>query len=193
MLQRPEIPFDLRWRPFQLDPTLPKGGADRKEYLARKFGNTPQSRLIAAAIRDAGEREGITFAFDRIARTPNTLDCHRLIRWAGTAGVQGRVVEALFLRYFTFGEDISRHDVLVDVARAAGMDAEIVEGLLASDADMELVQREATLAQKMGVSGVPSMLFDGRYLMSGAEDSATLAAIIDNMIGTRTLASDAAE
>lgn len=163
----------IRWRPFQLDPTIPQGGVDRKAYLERKFG--PQRMKSAGdAIREAGALEGINFAFDKIERSPNTLDSHRLIRWAGTAGVQNAVVDILFRRYFEQGEDIGDHDVLVDAAREAGMDSQIVRDLLATDADTRLVQEEEYLAREMGVQGVPCFLFNQMYFIVGAQDSETL-------------------
>ena len=178
---RPDLKINVYWRPFQLDPTLPAEGVDRKEYLVRKFGSSPKSRLMTAAIRDAGEREGIVFNFDLIQRTPNSLDSHRLIRWASSTGQQNDVVERLFLAYFTEGRDISDHNVLSEIAGDAGMDSDLVLGLLESDADREEVSREDSMARKMGIEGVPTFFFAGRYLLSGAEETNTLLSVIDRM------------
>jgi predicted DsbA family dithiol-disulfide isomerase len=179
---RPDADFKIHWRPFQLDPSIPKDGVDRKEYIANKFGTSPKAKLMSAAIRDAGEREGIAFRMDLIARTPNTIDSHRLIRWAQGAGVQDQMVDGLFSAYFIEGRDIGDHAVLSEVAGAAGMDPDIVLGLLHSDADLEKTVTEGSMARKIGVEGVPAFLFSGRYLISGAEDAATLGRVIDRVL-----------
>lgn len=175
-----DVPVDLRWRPFQLDPTLPPGGRDRREYLETKFGSPERAEVIYARIAEAGREEGIDFAFDRIAVSPNTLDAHRLVRWSASAGdgVQDAVVEALFTAFFTEGRNIGDHDVLVDVAETCGMDGAIVRDLLASDRDMEAVSEEIAQAQAMGVTGVPCFVIDGRYAVMGAEPAERLAEAI---------------
>ncbi len=181
MQLRSDLDFTIRWRPYQLDPSIPAGGVDRKEYLRAKFGDGERPKAIGEALRQAGEEEGIAFAFDKIARTPNTLDSHRLIRWAASAGLQDRVVELLFTRYFERGEDLGAHDTLVSVAAEAGMDADLVRELLASDADKELVEREFDLAQQMGVQGVPAFVIADKYLLVGAQDPAVLARVFDRV------------
>jgi len=137
---------------------------------------------MGVAIREAGESENIFFAFDRIGRTPNTLDSHRLIRWAGTAGVQNDVVELLFAAYFEQGRDIGDTDVLAEIAAEAGMDETLVKQLLAEGADRELVEREDMLAHKMGISGVPTFIFANKYLVSGAHDPESLVQLIDKIV-----------
>jgi predicted DsbA family dithiol-disulfide isomerase len=181
LAERPDLRVSIHWRPFQLDPSLPPGGVDRQQYLARKFGNSPAAKLTAQALRDAGEREGIAFNFGAIARTPNSLDSHRLIRWSATTGLQSDVVERLFSAYFVEGRDIGDHDTLAEIAGEAGMDSELVAGLLASDADRERVAREDSLARKMGIEGVPTFFFAGRFLLSGAEETSTLIAVIERI------------
>jgi predicted DsbA family dithiol-disulfide isomerase len=178
---RPDLDIKVYWRPFRLDPALPTEGVDRKEYLRRKFGDTPKSRLMAAALRDAGEREGIVFNFDAIQKTPNSLDSHRLIRWASSTGQQNVLVEKLFLAYFTQGRDIGDRAVLAAIAGECGMDAELVQGLLDSDADLDRVEAEDGLARKVGIEGVPTFFFAGNYLLSGAEETQTLLNIIDRI------------
>jgi len=179
--ERPEIAFDLRWRAYRLDPAIPAEGIDRREYLAAKFGDNPQRDAIASALRQAGESENIAFAFDRIDLTPNTLDSHRLIRWAGSAGVQTDVVELLFSAYFEQGRDIGDADVLAQVAGDAGMDENLVRQLLGEDADRDLVEREDALAHQMGISGVPTFIFGNKYLVSGAHDPEQLLKVIDRV------------
>ena len=134
MAMRPDIVFDVKWRPYRLDPTVPKGGMDRQAYMRAKFGDDPMKivemhKLIAAE----GAKEGIAFDFAAIARRPNTLDSHRLIRWAEATGVQDEVVERLFIAYFENGEDIGDIRVLADIADLCGMDGVEVAEMLESD------------------------------------------------------------
>ncbi len=175
--QVPEIDVDVRWRPFQLDPTLPPEGKDRRQYLSDKFGGDERAKTIYQAVKDAGNAEGIAFDFDAIEVAPNTLDAHRLIRWAASAGegVQNNLARRLFQLYFEEGADIGRHSVLVEAAREVGMDAAVVEGLLATDSDREAVQSEIATANRMGVSGVPCFLIEGKYAVMGAQDAGILA------------------
>lgn len=177
----PHITFDVRWRPFQLDPTTPAEGVDRRAYIERKFGSSENIKPIHAALLQAGEDEGIPFAFEKITRTPNTINSHRLIRWSHSMGVQDAVVELLFRRYFIDGADIGQIKVLAAIANEAGMDGELVEELLDSDADRELVEREDSLARKIGINGVPTFLIGGKVLISGAQDAEALARVIDRV------------
>jgi len=164
----PEIAVALRWRPFQLDPSIPDGGVDRKAYMAKKF---PPAQLAAAHDRlvELGQAAGIAFDFDAIAVSPNTLDAHRVIRWASGAGVQDAVALALFKAYFEDGRDIGDAEVLAGVAGAAGMDGALVATLLATDADRSAVGEEIAMAQRMGITGVPCFILDGRYAVMGAQ------------------------
>lgn len=175
-----EQPVELRWRPFQLDPTLPRGGRDRSEYLNAKFGGEERAKAIYTRIEAAGREEGIDFAFSSIAVSPNTLDAHRVIRWAASAGegVQDRVVEALFTAFFHDGRDIGSRDVLVDIAAACGMDGAIVADLLSTDRDADVVRAEIAQARAMGVTGVPCFIIDGRHAVMGAEPAEQLARAI---------------
>ena len=171
----------LAWRPFQLDASIPDGGVDRKAYMEKKFG-TERAREVGNTIRDFGAAVGIEFRFDRIQRSPNTLDSHRLIRWAGTAGHQDKMVDILFRRYFEDGEDIGLHDVLVDAAGEAGMDSDIVRELLAGDADKELIRREDMTARELGIQGVPSFVINSKWVMVGAQEPETLVRMFDKLL-----------
>lgn len=173
----PEISADLRWRPFQLDPTLPPGGKDRGQYLREKFGSDQRSRDIYRAIQEAGIAEGIAFDFEAIRVAPNTLDAHRVIRWAANAGesAQHRVAQRLFALYFEEGADIGNHSVLAGAAADAGMDAAIVESLLKTDKDRDAVRSEIETAMKMGVTGVPCFIIERRFAIMGAQDASVMA------------------
>lgn len=175
-----DIDLDVHWRPFQLDPTLPKEGKDRKLYLSEKFGGDARAGEIYKRVEDAGRMVGIEFEFDSIEVSPNTLDAHRLIRWAGGQGseTQNRVVRRLFELYFLEGANIGDHGVLADAATFAGMDGALVRKLLASDADTEAVQLEIANAQRMGVSGVPCFIIDNRYAVIGAQPAEAIAKTI---------------
>jgi predicted DsbA family dithiol-disulfide isomerase len=179
---RPQMEFEIRWRPFQLDPTTPMQGHDRKAHLISKFGSIEKLAQIQATLEDAGRAEGITFAFDRITRTPNTLNSHRLIRWSHSLGLQDDIVEGLFRAYFCEGRDIGDTKVLAEVADVLGMDGELVEELLNSDSDIESVTQQDSMARKFGVQGVPSFLIGGRNLITGAEDAEALASMIDRVV-----------
>lgn len=179
MALRPDVTFDVFWRPYRLDPTIPREGVDRRAYLKAKFGDTPRSSAMGDAIRSEGAGEGIEFAFDKIAKSPNTLDSHRLVRWSASAGVQDEVVERLFRAYFIEGKDIGDAAVLATIAADAGMDGELVASLLASDADLESVEREAGLANEMGITGVPTFIFDSKLMISGAREAELLVRVID--------------
>lgn len=175
------IELDVRWRPFQLDATIPPGGMDRQAYLDRKFG-PDGARDMYGRIGEVGTALGIAFDFPAIAVSPNTIDAHRLIRWSATAGLQDAVVEELFRLYFTEGVDIGDHEVLVGVAARCGMDSDLVRELLAGDSDVDLVRREVELAHAMGVHGVPAFIFGGKYLVSGAQEPAVLAEVAQKVI-----------
>lgn len=162
-------PFELIWQPYQLNPDVPAEGVDRAAYLAEKLGDPEKVEASHARLTEMGAEAGITYRFDLMTRIPNTLDAHRLIRWAGAEGVQTRAAMAIFQRNFEAGEDISDAGVLTSVAAEVGMDAEVTARLLAGDADRAEVQAEAEAAREMGVTGVPTFIIGGRYAVSGAQ------------------------
>jgi predicted DsbA family dithiol-disulfide isomerase len=179
---RPNIDFDVKWRPYRLDVTVPAGGIDRQVYMNMKFGDdkariVEMHKLIAAE----GAKEGIVFDFAAITRRPDTLDSHRLIRWAEAAGVQDEVVERLFISYFENGEDIGDIRVLADIADICGMDGVETAQMLESDTDLALVEREDQIAREMGVTGVPAMIFGGKLAVSGAREAEMLVSVIDRV------------
>jgi len=171
---------DITWRPFQLNPDMPPEGMDRRTYLESKFGKD-RATDVYAQIEKAATDAGLEVDFSRMKRTPNTVDAHRVIRWAKTSDHQGDLVSALFERYFKLGEDISDHAVLVDAARQVGMDGDVVARLLQGDADRDEVLREDREAREMGVSGAPTFLIGGTYVVQGAQDSAAWEKIIADL------------
>jgi len=191
LAMRPHVSPEICWRPFQLAPDLPAKGLPRDSYLESKFGSIEKAAAIYEEIAKAGKEEGIDFAFERIERAPNTLDSHRLIRWAGSAGCQDAVVEALFTAYFLEGRDISDHEILAEIASQSGMDAGLVARLLAEGRDRDLVGGEAAQARRMGVSGVPSFVFDNAYVVSGAQSPEVLAQVIDRLGGAKVSQAEA--
>lgn len=183
LAMRPQIAFDVKWRPYRLDPTIPAGGTDRKAYMRAKFGDDPMKivemhKLIAAE----GAKDGIEFDFGAIERRPDTLDSHRLIRWAEANGVQDEVVERLFIAYFENGEDIGDIRVLADIADVCGMDGVEIAQRLEGDEDRQLVEREDEIAHEMGVTGVPAMIFGNRLAVSGAREPELLVSVIDRVM-----------
>jgi predicted DsbA family dithiol-disulfide isomerase len=179
---RPNIALNVKWRPYRLDPTVPKGGMDRQAYMRAKFGDDPMKIVeMHKLIAQEGEKDGIAFDFAAITRRPDTLDSHRLIRWAEGHGVQDEVVERLFIAYFENGEDIGDIRVLADIADLSGMDGIEVAQLLESDTDTALVEREDQIAREMGVTGVPAMIFGGKLAVSGAREPEVLVSVIDRV------------
>jgi predicted DsbA family dithiol-disulfide isomerase len=162
-------PAVVRWHPFQLNPDMPREGIDRKSYRIAKFGSWERSRELDARVAAAGQGEGIAFHFERQSRTPNTLDAHRIIWLAGERGVQDAVVEALFLAYFTDGRDLSGRATLAETAAGAGLDRAEVDGLLAGDVGLDDVRADEERARRLGVSGVPFFVVNGRVAQSGAQ------------------------
>ncbi|MEM9059732.1 MAG: DsbA family oxidoreductase [Pseudomonadota bacterium] len=184
-------PFDINWRIFQLNPDMPPEGADRREYLETKFGGPERARGIYDRIRGAAEEAGLDVKFDKIARTPNTMDAHRLIRWSKSTGMQNALVHQLFIRYFQNGEDISDHGVLADAAESIGMERAVVERLLAGDADREMLQEEDATAREMGVGGVPCFIVGGKYVVQGAQPPETWERVIEELVASQAAGEDA--
>jgi predicted DsbA family dithiol-disulfide isomerase len=179
LLLRPDISFDVHWRAYRLDPTIPREGVDRKAYMKAKFGDSPRAAAMGDALREAGQAEDIAFDFDKIERRPDTLDSHRLIRWSSSTGKQNDVVEKLFAAYFEDGRDIGDTKVLVSVATDAGLDPELIAQLLSTDDDREVIEREDMLAHRMGISGVPTFIFDNKFAISGAQEPEMIVQVID--------------
>ena len=181
---RPHVDIDLVWRPFLLNREIPADGIDRTAYLIRKFGSEARVRRIYGAIAQAGESVDIDFAFDRIDRTPNSVDSHRLIRYALLNGANPRIVETLFFEYFIEGLDIGRQDVLQEIGARDGLDGDAIGAYLKSEEDIDFVYDENTRAHRMGVNGVPAFVFNKKMIISGAQEPQILARMIDAAIAT---------
>jgi predicted DsbA family dithiol-disulfide isomerase len=179
MAERPDFRFQIGWRPFQLNPDMPRAGMDRQQYLALKFGGRERAFKIYDHVGKAGEGEGVAFAFDAIHRQPNTFDSHRLIRWSARAGLQDAVVETLFRRYFEQGVDIGDRAILSAIAAEAGMDGAEVGDWLEREVDSELVREEEAIARRMGIGGVPCFIVDRRFAVSGAQEPSVLVNVFD--------------
>ncbi|EFM55639.1 DsbA family oxidoreductase [Brucella inopinata] len=177
LVSLPDVEAETRWRPFQLDPTLPPHGKDRQTYLREKFGTSSKIDDSHRQLRALGEEYGIVFDFDAIIRAPNTLDAHRVIHWAAQAApdTQDRMVGMLFSLYFEQGQDIGNHEVLVDAAASVSMDAEVVARLLQSKADKDTIRDEIATANRIGVRGVPCFIIDQKYAVMGAQTPDVLA------------------
>ena len=179
--KHPEHDFEVEWHPFQLNPTMPPEGMDRREYLETKFGGKEGAVRVYGAIAQAAEDAGIEINFEGIERTPSTIDAHRLLHWAGLEGRQNAVVDRLFKAYFREGQDISDHGVLLDIVGGAGMDREMVRILLEGDADVQDVRDRDAAAREKGVSGVPCFVIGNHYVVQGAQDTALWEKVIGEL------------
>jgi predicted DsbA family dithiol-disulfide isomerase len=177
---RPDIAVEVRFRPYFLNPWVPREGISREEYLTTKFGSPERYRAIAERVARAAAAEGLTYNLDNIKRQPNTLDCHRLILWAGESAA--RMKQRLMELYFAEGGDLTDRDVLVAAAAECDLDAEWVRRRLAGEDDVERVTREAESAKEAGIDGVPCFVFGGRVAVQGAQAPEHLAQAIAHAV-----------
>jgi predicted DsbA family dithiol-disulfide isomerase len=173
----PDLKVEVTYRPFFLDASIPLEGMDRHKYMADKFGEE-RLKTIHDPLIAAGKADGVPYHFDKITRTPNTLDAHRVIRWAAGIGKQAEMVEALFVAYWSNGQDVGDHKVLNQVSEFVGLD---VSANLASDLDKGAVLEECIKAQKLGITGVPTFIFNEKYGVSGAQSAEILAKTISDI------------
>ncbi|MBF9033611.1 DsbA family oxidoreductase [Rhodobacterales bacterium HKCCE2091] len=167
--KHPDHPFAIEWHPFQLNPDMPREGMDRKSYLEAKFGGTEGAAEVYGRIEEHAHAAGVEIHFDRIERTPNTLDAHRLIHWAGLEGRQTPVKVALMRAYFQGGRDIGDHAVLAEIADACGLDRVMIERLLSTDADIDDIRARDAHARERGVTGVPTFVIANQHVVVGAQ------------------------
>jgi predicted DsbA family dithiol-disulfide isomerase len=171
-------PFNVEWHPFQLNPDMPSVGMDRRAYLETKFGGKDGAVRAYAPVADAAEAAGLTINFEGITRTPNTLNAHRLIHWAGLEERQTPMVAALFRAYFQDGRDIGDTNVLADIAQAVGLDRALTERLLASDSDRDDIRARDAHARTRGVTGVPCFIVANQHALRGAQPPELWAKVI---------------
>ena len=181
LADRPGHPFVIEWHPFQLNPDMPAGGMDRRAYLEAKFGGKEAAVQAYVPVVDHAKKAGLDINFEGIARTPNTLDAHRLIHWAGIEGRQTAAVAALFDAYFVQGRDIGDAEVLADVADSIGLDASLVLRLLDSDADRDDIRAHDAHSREMGVNSVPTFIVAGKHAVPGAQPAALWTKVIDEI------------
>ena len=185
----PDIPVEVHWRPYFLNDWIPREGISREQYLTTKFGSPERYKGIAQRVAAAASAEGLTYAMDKISRQPNTLDAHRLIRWAERIGKAAEMKQKLMDLYFTEGADLADHDVLVQAAADIGLDADKTRQALASEKDTAEIEREALSAKEAGIEGVPCFILGGKFAVSGAQEPEHLAEAIARVAQT----ADAAE
>jgi predicted DsbA family dithiol-disulfide isomerase len=180
MGRHPDAAFEVRWRPYMLNPDTPREGVSRAEYFRRRFGSNPAGLAAAhARLEDLGAKVGIRFAFDRAERIPNTIAAHAVIRWAAERKLEAGIVERLFTAYFTEGRDIGDVEMLAAVATEGGLDRDDVLERLAREADFDAVREEADEARRSGIEGVPFYVFDEKLAVSGAQPPDVLSRVIE--------------
>lgn len=179
----PDHPFVIEWHPFQLNPDMPREGMDRRTYLEAKFGGQDGAVRAYAPVVEHAEKAGLSINFEAMQRTPNTLDAHRLIHWAGIEGLQGKAVDALFAAYFLEGRDIGDHEVLGDIADSIGMDAAVIRKLLATEADSQSIRDRDASSREMGVNSVPTFIVAGKHAVPGAQPAELWQKVIGEITG----------
>ena len=181
----PDHPFEIEWHPFQLNPEMPDGGMDRREYLETKFGGRDNAVAVYGRIAEAAEAAGLAINFEGIQKTPNTIDAHRLIHWAGLEQRQLPVVSMLFDAYFMQGRDIEDHEVLADIADSAGCDAAVIQRLLASDSDSDDIRARDAHARARGVTGVPTFIVAQKHAVVGAQPPDLWLNVVEELAGAQ--------
>jgi len=180
--KHPDHPFTIEWHPFQLNPDMPAEGMDRRAYLEGKFGGKEGALKAYTPVVEHAKTAGLEINFEDIKRTPNTLDAHRLIHWAGIEGKQTPVKSALFKAYFTDGRDIGDKEVLAEIAGECGMVKMIVSHLLKSDADADGIRQRDAHARERGVTGVPCFIIDNQHVLSGAQPPELWGKVIEEIM-----------
>jgi predicted DsbA family dithiol-disulfide isomerase len=179
LARRQDLSVDVVWRPFLLNPDMPRAGMSRADYMIRKFGAEDRARRLYASIAELGAVEGIVFNFAAIRHTPNSVDAHRLVRHAGRFGAADMLVDKIFRAHFVEGADIGSHATLAQLAAQQGMDPSATQAFLASGEGMEFVHAENLHAHRLGINGVPCFLIDGEHAITGAQETEVLERLID--------------
>ena len=178
---KPDIPVEVHYRPYFLNDWIPREGISREQYLITKFGSVERYGEIAKRVGAAAAEEGLVYDSSKMKSQPNTLDCHRLIRWAETIGKAAEMKQKLMDFYFTDGADLTDRETLVKAAAEVGLNADEVRAGLASDKDVEAIEQEAQSAKNAGIEGVPCFIFGGKFAVSGAQAPEYLAQAIERM------------
>lgn len=178
---RSEHALTIQWHPFQLNPDMPAKGMDRREYLETKFGGKDNAVRVYSQIAEDAEAAGLKIDFGAIKRTPNTIDAHRLIHWAGLEGRQTPAVSRLFKAYFQDGQDIGDRDVLLDIGEGIGLDRETLARLYDSDADLADIRARDEHARARGVTGVPTFVLANQHVLPGAQPTDLWLQVIDEI------------
>ena len=182
--KHPNHPFVIEWHPFQLNPEMRSRGMDRRTYLETKFGGKENAVRVYGRIAEAAEAAGLMLNLGAIDRTPNTLNAHRLIHWAGIENRQTRIVTLLFEAYFEKGQDIGDTDVLVQIAETAEMDGDTIRRLLEGDADAQQIRDRDAHARERGVTGVPTFLVAQQHVLPGAQPPELWEQVIQELMAT---------
>ena len=168
LLDQDQLRFSVMWHPYQLNPDMPAEGVERATYRAAKFGSAERAQAIDQRITETAASVGLEFHLEKLTRTPNTLNAHRLIRFAAQQGVQDSVVEALFKAYFCDGADLGDAELLAAIGGTGGLDPDEVWKMLASEDGKREVLANDQMARNAGIQGVPSFALQGHVLFSGA-------------------------
>ncbi len=179
LTRRPDLLVEVTWRPFLLNPDMPRGGMSRSDYVLRKFGGEERARRMYASITDIGRVEGVMFRFDRIRRTPASVDAHRLVRWAAAFGRADEVVEAVFAAHFTDGRDIGDLTVLTAIAASCGLRPGSARTFLASNQEADAVHADNLRAHRLGINGVPCFVVSGCHAIAGAQEPEVIERLLD--------------
>ncbi|WP_306112868.1 MULTISPECIES: DsbA family protein [unclassified Roseovarius] len=191
LAERPDHPFVIEWHPFQLNPDMPAEGMDRRAYLEAKFGGKEGAVRAYAPVLERAEAAGLNIDFAAIKRTPNTIDAHRLLHWAGIEEKQDEMAMALFAAYFDEGRDIGDAEVLADVADSLGMDGAVVQRLLKSTSDLSDIRARDAQFREMGVTGVPTFIVGGQQAVPGCQPAELWLKVIDELTAKADQASEA--
>jgi predicted DsbA family dithiol-disulfide isomerase len=176
---RPDLLVEITWRPFLLNPDMPRAGMARPEYVVRKFGGEDRARRLYSSVAEIGRAEGVLFRFDRIRRTPSSVNAHRLVRFAGRYGAADDMVEALFCAHFTDGLDIGDIGMLVAIAGACGLDPAEARLFLTSEQEIESIHAENLRSHRLGINGVPCFVVAGRHAIAGAQEPEVIERLLD--------------
>jgi predicted DsbA family dithiol-disulfide isomerase len=177
--RRPDLLCDLSWRPFLLNPDMPRAGMTRAEYVVRKFGGEERAQRLYTSITEIGRAEGVPFRFDRIRRTPSSVDAHRLVRWASRFGRARAMVETLFSAHFAEGRDIGDTGALAIAAATCGLDPSAAFAFLASEEETDAVHGENLRAHRLGINGVPCFVVAGHHAIAGAQEPEVIERLLD--------------